>query len=291
MTWDIKQLAPVTNLETDETQQRAVSCEFLLYAQSTTDSDEAGVVEACRASTVVPKQYLGMSLQRFTVTERISAKRWKVTAEYKYVGYEDRSSDNDDDGSDTPKEKVSVEFGVSTATRTVSLGRMHTYGQVPSYGGLIDVQESGDGTLEPRGISVYIPTGTLTITHYFKKSQWTALLRRKIAYRRCRFNSDTFRGYKAGELLFVGESVNYSAGDSFIEVQYKFLVNENSDEIEVGDYDNITKRGWDGLWVKYRKEVKTVNDKKYQVIVPEGVAVEKIYKSADFTELGIKRNS
>jgi hypothetical protein len=288
MSWTIKQLAPATNLETDETQQRAVSCELTLYAQSTTDADEKDVVAACRTSTHAPKKYLGMTLQRFTVTERISAKKWKVTAEYKYVDFEEETEE--DTGSDTPKEKVSVEFGVSTATRTVSLGRMHTYGQVPSYGGLIDVQESGDGTLEPRGISVYIPTGTLTITHYFKKSQWTPLLRRKIAYRRCRFNSDTFRGYKAGELLFVGESVNYSAGDTFIEVQYKFLVNENSDEIEVGDYSNIVKRGWDGLWVKYRKDVKTVNDKKYQVVVPEGVAVEKIYKSADFTELGLKKN-
>ena len=288
MNWIIKQLAPATNLETDETQQLAVSCEIQYYAQCDTDADEADVVMACRSSSSVPKTYLGLLLQKYTVVERISAKRWKVNAEYK--GTADGSSPRNDDNSGERKEKVSIEFGVSTATRTVSLGRVRSYGDMPEYGGLIDVQESGDGTLEPRGISVYVPTGTMTITHYFKKSQWTTKLRNKIAYRRCRYNSDSFRGFAHGELLFVGESVNYSDGDPYVEVQFKFLISENSDDIEVGNMTGISKRGWHGLWCKYRKDVKTVNGKKYQVIEPQGVAIEKIYKAADFTEMGLKKN-
>ena len=230
-----------------------------------------------------------MTLQKFTVAERINAKNWKVNAEYKYTGGSSVEKDNDDDSGER-KEKVSIEFGVSTATRTVSLGRVRSYGDMPKYGGLIDVQESGDGTLEPRGISVYVPTGTMTITHYFKKSQWTTKLRNKIAYRRCRYNSDSFRGFAHGELLFVGESVNYNQGDPYVEVQYKFLISENSDEIEVGSMTGISKRGWQGLWVKYKKDVKTVDGKKYQVIEPQGVAIEKIYNACDFTELGLKKN-
>lgn len=288
MNWIIKQLAPATNLETDETQQLAVSCEIQYYAQCDTDADEADVVMACRRSSSVPKVYLGLLLQKYTVVERISAKHWKVNAEYN--GTADGSSQHNDDNSGERKEKVSIEFGVSTATRTVSLNRVRSYGFMPEYGGLIDVQESGDGTLEPRGISVYVPTGTMTITHYFKKSQWTTKLRNKIAYRRCRYNSDSFRGFAHGELLFVGESVNYSDGDPYVEVQFKFLISENADDIEVGNMTGISKRGWQGLWVKYKKDVKTVNGKKYQVIEPQGVAIEKIYKAADFTELGLKRN-
>lgn len=288
MNWIIKQLAPATNLETDETQQLAVSCEIQYYAQCDTDADEADVVMACRRSSSVPKVYLGLLLQKYTVVERISAKHWKVNAEYN--GTADGSSQRNDDNSGERKEKVSIEFGVSTATRTVSLNRVRSYGVMPEYGGLIDVQESGDGTLEPRGISVYVPTGTMTITHYFKKSQWTTKLRNKIAYRRCRYNSDSFRGFAHGELLFVGESVNYSDGDPYVEVQFKFLISENADDIEVGNMTGISKRGWQGLWVKYKKDVKTVNGKKYQVIEPQGVAIEKIYKAADFTELGLKRN-
>lgn len=288
MTWDVKQLAPATNLETDETHQRATSCEILLYAKSDANADEPDVISACRASSVVPKKYLGMTLQRITVTERINAKNWKATAEYKYTGDED--DEPVDDGGDK-SEKTSIEFSVSTATRTVSLDRVHSYGKMPDYEGLIDVQESGDGTLEPRGISVYIPTGTMTITHYFKRSQWTTRLRNKIAYRRCRYNSDSFRGFEAGELLFVGESVSYSADSGYVEVQFKFMISQNEDEIEVGKFRDIKKNGWQGLWVKYAKEVKTIDGKKYQVIVPEGVAVEKIYKACDFTEMGLKRNS
>ena len=288
MNWIIKQLAPATNLETDETQQLAVSCEIQYYAVCDTDADEADVVMACRSSSSVPKTYLGLLLQKYTVVERISAKQWKVNAEYK--GTANGSSQRNDDNSGERKEKVSIEFGVSTATRTVSLGRVRSYGDMPEYGGLIDVQESGDGTLEPRGISVYVPTGTMTITHYFKTSQWTTKLRNKIAYRRCRYNSDSFRGFAHGELLFVGESVNYSDGDPYVEVQFKFLISENSNDIEVGNMTGISKRGWHGLWCKYRKDVKTVNGKKYQVIEPQGVAIEKIYKAADFTELGLKKN-
>ena len=242
MNWIIKQLAPATNLETDETQQLAVSCEIQYYAQCDTDADEADVVMACRSSSSVPKTYLGLLLQKYTVVERISAKQWKVNAEYK--GTADGSSQRNDDNSGERKEKVSIEFGVSTATRTVSLGRVRSYGDMPEYGGLIDVQESGDGTLEPRGISVYVPTGTMTITHYFKQSQWTTKLRNKIAYRRCRYNSDSFRGFAHGELLFVGESVNYSDGDPYVEVQFKFLISENSDDIEVGNMTDSSNRGW-----------------------------------------------
>ena len=179
MNWIIKQLAPATNLETDESQERAVSCEIQYYAKSDVNADDPDVVEACRNSNVIPKRYLGMTLQKFTVVERVNAKNWKVNAEYKYTGGASVEKDNDDDGGER-KEKVSIEFGVSTATRTVSLDRVRSYGDMPRYGGLIDVQESGDGTLEPRGISVYVPTGTMTITHYFKKSQWTTILRIKI---------------------------------------------------------------------------------------------------------------
>ena len=290
MTWTIKQLAPATNLETDETYQRATSCEIMYYAKSDTDADEADVVDAMRASDVVVKKYLGMSIQRFTVSERINSKNWKVSAEYKYTGGGDYSSglnDDEDDG-DIPAEKVSIEFATTTATRTVSLNRVSTHGDCPLYGGLIDVQESGDGTLEPRGVSILVPTGTMTITHYFPRSQWTANLRKKIAYRRCRYNSSTFRGYSEGELLFVGENVSYSQGDSYVEVQYKFLISEN-DTVQVGGF-SVPKKGWHALWTKYKKNVATIGGKKYQTIIPQGVAVEKVYKSCDFDELGIKRN-
>lgn len=245
MTWVIKQLAPATNLETDETQQRAMSCEIQYRAISDKGADESAVVEACRQDNKVPRKYLGMTLQKLTVVERINDRNWKVNAEYKYTGGASVSSDNDDER----EEKVSIEFGVSTATRTVSLGRIESYGDIPTYGGLIDVQESGDGTMEPRGISVYIPTGTMTITHYFKRSQWTTRLRNKIAYRRCRYNSDTFRGFAHGELLFVGETVNYSDNDPYVEVQFKFLISENSDDIEVGNFKGISKRGWRRVYV------------------------------------------
>ena len=286
MTWVIKQLAPATNLETDETQQRAMSCEIQYYAKSDKGAEEHDVVDACRQDNRVPRKYLGMTLQRLTVVERINAQNWKVNAEYKYTGGASVSSDNDDER----EEKVSIEFGVSTATRTVSLGRVESYGDIPTYGGLIDVQESGDGTMEPRGISVYIPTGTMTITHWFKKSQWTTRLRNKIAYRRCRYNGDTFRGFAHGELLFVGETVSYSDNDPYVEVQFKFLISENSNDIEVGNFSGISKRGWHGMWCKYAKNIRTVGGKKYQVIEPKGVAIEKIYKAADFTEMGLKKN-
>ena len=285
MTWVIKQLAPATNLETDETQQRAMSCEIQYYAKSDKGAEKHDVGEDRRQGDRVPRKYLGMTLQRLTVVERINDRNWKVNAEYKYTGGASVSSDDDE-----REEKVSIEFGVSTATRTVSLGRVESYGDIPTYGGLIDVQESGDGTMEPRGISVYIPTGTMTITHWFRKSQWTTRLRNKIAYRRCRYNSDTFRGFAHGELLFVGETVSYSDNDPYVEVQFKFLISENSDDIEVGSFSGIRKRGWHGMWVKYSKNIRTVGGKKYQVIEPKGVAIEKIYKAADFTELGLKRN-
>ena len=58
----------------------------------------------------------------------------------------------------------------------------------------------------------------------------------------------------------------------------------------MGSFSGIRKRGWHGMWVKYAKNVRTVGGKKYQVIEPKGVAIEKIYKAASFEDLGLKKN-
>jgi len=53
--------------------------------------------------------------------------------------------------------------------------------------------------------------------------------------------------------------------------------------LKVGDIQNINKKGWEYLWVRYGD----VEDQKVLIKQPESVYIERVYDSANFALLGI----
>lgn len=106
-------------------------------------------------------------------------------------------------------------------------------------------------------------------------------------------NSATFRGFAAGEVLFLGcsgqQQSDNQSGDGPWSLGYQFVALPNAGSgqtlpaLTVGSCVNIEKRGHDYLWVKYSKQV----DGTQLVPRADAVYVARVYRSSNFSLLGI----
>lgn len=106
-------------------------------------------------------------------------------------------------------------------------------------------------------------------------------------------NSSAFRTFGAGEILFLGASGSQEwdteKGDGPWRLTFKFSASPNAGTgqtygpLDIGGISGIAKDGHDFLWVRYKKT------KKENIIVnePEHVYVNKVYRRAAFSSLGI----
>ena len=105
-------------------------------------------------------------------------------------------------------------------------------------------------------------------------------------------NNSSFRGFAAGEVLFMGGSGSQDwdaeKGNSPWSLSYKFVAQANADgttlpRLNVGDVTNIEKKGHEYLWVRYEDSVSGTTLLKK----PLHVYVNQVYPEANFSLLGI----
>ncbi len=101
-----------------------------------------------------------------------------------------------------------------------------------------------------------------------------------------RVNSGPFRGFAAGEVLFLGASGTKRGGGDW-EITFRFAASRNRTNLTIGDITGISKKGWEYLWVRYA-DAEDANAKAL-IKKPVAVYVEKVYEEGDFGALGIER--
>jgi hypothetical protein len=113
---------------------------------------------------------------------------------------------------------------------------------------------NGDGTLD--GVDVLEPTEALQIKIYKTPSTINATYRTTLRNLYMTVNNATWKGYGAGNLLFIGVAYGEQR-DSLMSVTFRFLArpsvtitpaiigNDNGE----ANPPNITKRGWDYYWI------------------------------------------
>ena len=97
-------------------------------------------------------------------------------------------------------------------------------------------------------------------------------------------NNASFKGFSAGEVLFLGASGS-KRGDDDWEISFRFAASENRSYITVGDITGVAKKGWEYMWVRYAD----AEDDEAKAIVKKPVAVyiEKVYEEGSFGAFGI----
>lgn len=181
-----------------------------------------------------------------------------------------------------PKKKatgeVSWNFSTTGGTLTVKASKEHIathpdFGDPNPHLGLIG--RSKDGSVE--GCEIVIPALKMTYNFKHPLGVITEAHARLLATYTGMVNSTAFRGFPAGELLFLG--ANGSDGtESEANVSYEFVASQNLTGLTIGTLTSIAKKGWEYLWIEYKDE--TVAGK--TVTRPEYVHIERVYDTLDF---------
>ena len=100
-------------------------------------------------------------------------------------------------------------------------------------------------------------------------------------------NSGTFRGFQAGEVLFVGCSGSQEWDDEKgrgpWSLSFRFVASKNVTNETIGDIGGVNKKGHEYVWVRYEE-----SESSNQLIKkPKAVYVNKVYRDGDFSALGI----
>lgn len=170
----------------------------------------------------------------------------------------------------------SVDFAYDTQGGTVLIRQSKSTtrfpGNAPDHKGAIDVD--GD---QVRGTEITIPALRLTYDFRHPAGVVNETWARNLARMTGRTNSRPWRGFAAGEALFLG-STGRSGTQSETMTSYHFACSENIDGLTIGAVANIAKKGWEYLWISYQPAV----DGGRPVQQPQFVYVEKLYGELDF---------
>lgn len=100
-------------------------------------------------------------------------------------------------------------------------------------------------------------------------------------------NNASFRGFAAGEVLFLGCSGSHEWDDQKgrgpWSLSYRFVASPNVTSQTIGSISGIEKKGHEYLWVRYEESTAGSD----LIKKPKYVYVDKVYKDGDFSALGI----
>jgi hypothetical protein len=233
--------------------------------------------------STIPAIFRGMIFQNYRIDHK-GGGVWDVSVRY---GREEPLAIEPPPGGDpvTPETPLgpSYTFDTSGGTQhiTQSLQTMARYAKpgkiAPDLKGAI-----GFNNDSVEGTDITVPVYQFTITHSIPAALVTFGYATTLFYLTGRVNNAPFKGFAAGEVLFLGASGSRRGLDAW-EIAYKFAASPNATNLTVGDITGIEKKGWEYLWVRYAD----VEDEKVLIKQPESVYIERVYEYGNFALLGI----
>jgi hypothetical protein len=240
--------------------------------------DEDAALAAAR-SKAASQTVKGMSLDSVEVTERINGDTWKVKAVY-----EEEDGGEDDDDDDEEESSFAFDTGGGTMHLNQSLKTVSkTPNTAPDFNGAIEVDNEGN----VNGVDVTMPVLNFTETHTMNGGRVSTSYKKTVAALTGTVNRSSFRGFSAGEVLFLGASGSKRSKKSSApwEITFRFAVSANQSSVKVGELTVANKKGWNYLWVRYADKV--ADNKKNMIKKPIAAYVEQVYPEGDFGNLGI----
>lgn len=95
-------------------------------------------------------------------------------------------------------------------------------------------------------------------------------------------SNDVFFGFAPGEVLFAGFDGSVGS-DQETTIQYEFLLQENVEDLTIGDIVGIDKKGWHFLWIQYIDDDNDPNGLPRRI--PQHAYVERIYEEIGFVQV------
>ncbi|MCC6653317.1 MAG: hypothetical protein IT348_19355 [Candidatus Eisenbacteria bacterium] len=187
--------------------------------------------------------------------------------------------------------RVSFDTGGGLQKITHSIRTVNRYAPAgltpPNFGGAINV--TGDGV---EGVEISVPGFVFNETYALPNTFVTPAYISTLARLTGTMNVGSFRGFAPGEVLMLGAAGSKRGLEGW-EVNFRFAQSPNRTGLVIGDpalgsdwnISNITKRGWDHLWVYYVVDKHPSQGRFLQR--PYGVSIEQVYHEGNFAQLGI----
>jgi len=183
----------------------------------------------------------------------------------------------------------SFDTGGGTQHITQSRATVHRYpapgvGAAPDFKGAVGV--SADGV---EGVDITVPVFNFTETHYKPDDDITGPYKGILFNLTGKVNSDSFKGFAPGEVLFLGASGSKRTQlgeDADWEITYRFAASPNVSGLAIGPINGISKKGWEYLWVRYADQ----EDTAAKAIVKRPIAayIERVYDDGGFAALDLE---
>lgn len=254
--------------------------EYLFIVEGT--DDEAAALAKLTTETTSTKIVDSRLLHRqsYDVTpigDPLRSLKWYGTVTY---GKDNRNPDT------AASAKFSFSIGGQqkqiTTTEIGQVGKGIGGGAAPDAKDMIGLTSDG----KVQGVSVLDPTYTFNLTQYFNDSSVTEAYRLICLDTVGKVNVAAFRGHAAKEVRCDGIDGNLIEEDIW-ELSFKFSVRKKRTNVPVGDINLATVEGWEYVWVYYRPSKMLFNGKKFATQIPQFAYVTELYKTADFTQLGL----
>ena len=228
--------------------------------------------------STAPTQYDGLVRQDVQIEPTDNAMLWYGTVRYAAASFSPPQTGDSVFSFDTGGGTRHITQSLQTILRKAPTGQT-----APDFKGAIGVTDS-----DVQGVDVISPVYNFAETHYLPDSQVTQQYKVTLFGLTGKVNDAAFKGFAAGEVLFLGASGSKRAAPGGVddwEITFKFAVSPNATNLVVGDIAQISKKGWEYLWVRYADG--TDDNAKALVKRPLAAYVEKVYDAGDFSQLGI----
>ena len=197
---------------------------------------------------------------------------WEGEVRYTWKEAEDK----DDEGWPKPSYSFDTKGGTFHISHSIKTTGTHsaTGEPAPNFDGGIGVTKD-----KIDGVDVIIPKLSFQETHHFPLEYVTAEFLKDLARATGKVNSDTFRTFAPGELLFLGASG--SKGESDVAITYGFEASQNNAGLTVGNVNQISKKGHEYLWTYYTDQADSSSGATVNKL--RAVYVEQVYEEISFT--------
>lgn len=143
------------------------------------------------------------------------------------------------------------------------------------YKGSIGVNQ--DRSVE--GVDKVVPALKLTYTFRHPEGIVNEQFARLLSRATGKTNSDVWRGFAPGELLYIG-SAGGDGRETEAEVTYEVVANENESGQTIGEIIDIAKKGWEVSWVEFKDD----DEEGRAVTIARRVHIERVYNSISFLD-------
>jgi len=226
-----------------------------------------------------PTEYDGMSIESVSI-KPMSVQTggvdswWEGTVKYTWAAKEK----NDDEGWPLPTYSFDTSggtFHISTSLMTIGSIPAPGTGNPPNFEGAIGVSKD-----KVQGVDIVLPKLGFSETHKFPVDTITGPFIKGLARATGRTNSDNFRTFKPGELLFLGATGQKS--DTDVSVTYKFEASENMVDYKLGNVTIPRKDGHHYLWTHYTDQTDDSTGTTQNKL--RAAYVEQIYDTCNFSQ-------